>query len=218
MTVEKVIETFPAKGNPAFPKGQAGVAYLAVTVHNGQNAQAMRVLIKIETHKTGSMTGAWVCAFDMMRAPEAVFDRDRPLMFDIGASLALDQQFMNRQFQMQSAALQQMNQATMNQIVASGNAARQNMDTMFNIHQAQMNASTENFNHFEAQQSANMQAMNNSAADTIEFAKGTRDVLNTTTGNMFSVPLYNATGIVDALNTATGDPTHFVQIPLSAER
>ena len=86
------------------------------------------------------------------------------------------------------------------------------------IVQAQMAASTENFNHFEAQQNARQQAMHNSASDFIETIQGTRDVMDTTTGQTRSVNLFNVNGIVDALNTATSDPQRFVQIPLRYER
>ncbi len=52
----------------------------------------------------------------------------------------------------------------------------------------------------------------------IESSLGVHNVLDTNTGEMHKVDLYNSTAITDTLNGLANDPNRFIQIPLRYER
>jgi hypothetical protein len=203
-TLDKIIEVVPADPNPLIANSKAGVAYLALTDHAGQNVTPMRALNRIATYPVLDGRSTWVVGFNTMRAPDATFDRDLPVMNDVMTSLKLNMDVVTRQIEQNGAAVRKMGEESERQLLKQ---ARQ-----FNQQQA------ENFNRFESQQRAREQARHDSNSDFIEYVKGVRDVYDTRTGEMHSVDLFNVNGIVGGLNTAANDPNRFVQIPLRYER
>src|ERR1019366_10324615 len=73
-TLDKIIEVVPADPNPLIPNSKAGVAYLALTDHDGQNVAHMHALNRIATYPIMDGKSTWVAAFNTMRAPDATFD------------------------------------------------------------------------------------------------------------------------------------------------
>jgi hypothetical protein len=203
-TLDKIIEVVPADPNPLIPNSKAGVAYLALTDHAGQNVTPMRAINRIATYPVLDGRSTWVVGFNTMRAPDATFDRDLPVMNDIMTSLKLNMDVVTRQIEQNGAAVRKIGEESERQLLKQ---ARQ-----FNQQQA------ENFNRFESQQRAREQARHDSNSDFIEYVKGVRDVYDTRAGEMISVDLFNVNGIVGGLNTAANDPNRFVQIPLRYER
>jgi hypothetical protein len=203
-TLDKIIEVVPADPNPLIPNSKAGVAYLALTDHDGQNVTHIRALNRIATYPILDGKSTWVAAFNTMRAPDATFDRDLPVMNDIMTSLKMNMDVVTRQIEQNGAAVRKMGEESERQLLKQAHD--------FNEQQA------ENFNRFESQQRARAQARHDSNSDFIEYIKGVRDVYDTRTGEMLSVDLFNVNGIVGGLNAGANDPNRFVQIPLRYER
>jgi hypothetical protein len=107
-TLDKIVEVVPADPNPLIANDKAGVAYLALTDHDGQNVTHIRALNRIETYPILDGKSTWVVAFNTMRAPDATFDRDLPVMNDIMTSLKLNMDVVTRQIQQNSAAVRKM--------------------------------------------------------------------------------------------------------------
>jgi hypothetical protein len=203
-TLDKIIEVVPADPNPLIANDKAGVAYLAVTDHDGQNVTPMRVLNRIETYPILDGKSTWVVGFNTMRAPDATFDRDLPAMNAIMSSLKMNMDVVTRQIEQNGAAVRKMGEDSERQLLKQAH--------QFSQQQA------ENFNRFESQQRAREQARHDSNSDFIEYIKGVRDVYDTRTGQMLSVDLFNVNGIVTGLNAGANDANRFVQIPLRYER
>ena len=203
-TLDNIIEVVPADPNPLIANDKAGVAYLALTDHDGQNVTRMRALNRIETYPISDGKSTWTVVFSIMRAPDATFDRDLPVMNDIMTSLKMNMDVVTRQIEQNGAAVRKMGRDSERQLLKQ---VRE-----FNQQEA------ENFNRFESQQRAREQARHDSNSDFIKYVEGVRDVYDTGTGEMLSVALFNVNGIVGGLNTAANDPNRFVQIPLRYER
>jgi hypothetical protein len=203
-TLDKIIEVVPADPNPLIPNSKAGVVYLALTDHAGQKATPMRALNRIATYPVLDGKSTWVVGFNTMRAPDATFDRDLPVMNDIMTSLKMNMDVVTRQIEQNGAAVRKMGEESERQLLKQ---ARQ-----FNQQEAA------NFNRFESQQRARAQARHDSNSDFIEYIKGVRDVYDTRTGEMLNADLFNVNGIVGGLNAGASDPNRFVQIPLRYER
>jgi hypothetical protein len=85
-------------------------------------------------------------------------------------------------------------------------------------HAAWQDQQAQQFADHEQQIAAQEKATHDSSSDYIEYVLGVRDVYDTQTGQMGSVDLFNASGIVNGMNNAANDPNRFVQIPLRYER
>ncbi len=202
-SLDKVIEVVPADPNPLIPGSKAGVAYIAVSDHNGDAVTHVRVINRINTYPILDGKDSWVVVFNVMRAPDATFDRDLPVMNDIMSSFKMNMDVVNKQIE-QNGARCQMGEDSERQLLKQAHD--------FNQQQA------ENFNRFETQELAREQARHDSNSDFIEYITGVRDVYDTRTGQTTSVDLFNVNGIVQGMNDAALDPNRFVQIPLRYER
>jgi hypothetical protein len=202
-TLDKIIEVVPGDPNPFIAGSKSGVAYIAVTDHNGDQATAYRVINRIATAPV-TPGQCWQLSMSIMRAPDATFDRDLPVMNAIMNSIKLNMDVVNGQIAANGAAVRKMGQDSFQQLLSQGRAFRQQQD--------------DQFNDFESRIAAQQQAVHDSTSDFIEYVKGTRDVYDTSTGQMGSVDLFNVHGIVSGMNTAANDPNRFVEIPLRYER
>ena len=54
----------PADPNPLIPNSNAGIAYLALTDHDGQNVTRMRALNRIATYPILDGKSTWVAAIN----------------------------------------------------------------------------------------------------------------------------------------------------------
>jgi hypothetical protein len=203
-TLDRIIEVVPTNPNPLIANDKAGVAYLALTDHDGNNATQMRVMNRIGTYPVLDDKSTWVVVFNTMRAPDTTFDRDLPVMNDIMTSFKMNMEVVNRQIEQNGAAVRKMGEDSERQLLKQARG--------FNQQQA------ENFDRFESQQRAREQARHDSNSDFIEYINGVRDVYDSRTGQMHSVDLFNVNGIVEGMNAGANDPNRFVQIPLRYER
>ncbi|HTW95472.1 MAG TPA: hypothetical protein VMD30_11790 [Tepidisphaeraceae bacterium] len=203
-TVDKIIEVVPCDPSPQIPGDKVGVAYMAVTDYNGDQATHMRVLNRIETYPIFDGQDEWTIVFNTMRSPDATFDRDLPVMNGIMSSLKLNMDVVNQEIAQSGAAVRKMGQDSFNQMMQRAKD--------FDVQQAQ------NFDRFESQIAAQEKAVHDSSSDEIEYVSGVRDVYDTDTGEMQKVDLFNVNGIVQSMNDAANDPNRFVQIPLRYER
>jgi hypothetical protein len=201
--LEKVIAVVPLPADPAQPNAKAGVAYLSLTDHDGPKATRVRALNRIAT--ANIMPGEqWQLMFCNMRAPDATFDVDLPVMAAIMNSVKIDTQVTGGEIAAEGAAARKMGDEMFQQTMQRGRDFQNQQDASFAAHQ---------------QQVANQQqAVHDSASDFIEYIGGVRHVYDTQSGRMLNVDLFNANGIVNGLNDAANDPTRFVQVPLRYER
>ena len=201
--LDKIIEVLPADPNPLIPNSKSGVAYFAISDHVGNDVKHMLVLNRITTCPI--MEGeCWQISFSNMRAPEAIFRRDLPLMNAIMNSVKLNMDVVNSQIASAGAAVRKASADFENQLLKSNREFQQQQE--------------DNFNNFESQIAAQEQAVHDSSSDFIEYIRGVRDVYDTQTGQMESVDLFNSNAIVQGMNDAANDPNRFVQIPLRYER
>jgi hypothetical protein len=203
-SLDRVIEVVPADPNPLIAGARAGVAYLAMTDHDGDKATPMRVINRIETYPVLDGKDTWVVTYNNMRAPDTTFDRELPVMNDILASFKLNGEVVQRQIEQAGAAVRKMGEDNERLLLQRGRE--------FNERQAA------NFQRFESQMAAQSKARHDSTSDFIEYISGVRNVYDTATGKMHGVDLFNANAIVDCMNASGNDPGRFVQIPLRAER
>jgi len=203
-TLDQIIEVVPADANPLIANDKAGATYLAVTDHDGATVTHMRALNRIETYPILDGKDTWTVVFNTMRAPDATFDRDLPVMNAIMTSFKMNMDVVNRQISQAGAAVRKMGEESERQLLKQAHD--------FNAREA------ENFNRFESQERAREQARHDSNSNFIEYINGVRDVYDTRTGQMLSVDLFNVNGIVAGLNAGANDPNRFVQIPLRYER
>ena len=199
-TLEKIIEIAPADGNPLIANAKAGIAYLAVTDHNGDKATAMRVLHRIDTNPVLDGKDKWVVVFNTMRAPDASFDRDLPVMMDIMNSFKVNLNVTNQILSHEGEVIRQIGEENTRRMLQRGRE--------FNEAQAQHIAN------FEAGMQAQAQARHDANSDFIEYVSGVRTVYNTRTGESAQVNLFNVNAIVNGLNAAANDPNANIQIPL----
>jgi hypothetical protein len=204
VSLDKVIEVVPADPNPLITNDKAGVAYIALTVHDGATVKPMRALNRIETYPVQDGSSLWSAGFNVMRAPDATFDADLPVMNAIMTSFKLNMDVVNKQIQDNGAAVRKMGEDSERQLLKQAHD--------FNVQQA------ENFNRFENQMAAQSQARHDASSDFIEYIKGVRDVYDTRTGQMTQVDLSDVHGVVNGMNAAALDPNRFVEIPLRYER
>jgi hypothetical protein len=201
--LDKIIEVLPADPNPLIPNSKSGVAYFAISDHVGDNVKHMLVLNRMTTCPVVEGE-CWQVSFSNMRAPEATFRRDLPLMNAIMNSVKLDMDVVNGQIAAAGAAVRKASADFENQLLRSNREFQQQQE--------------DNFNNFESQIAAQEQAVHDSSSDFIEYVRGVRDVYDTQTGQMESVDLFNSNAIVQGMNDAANDPNRFVQIPLRYER
>lgn len=202
-TLDKIIEVFPADPNPLIPKSKAGLAYIAVTDHDGDKVTHLRALNRIATAPV-TEGEVWQLSVSGMRAPDATFDRDLPVMNAIMNSVNLNMDKVN------------------GDIKAAGESARKMGAEMFAVIQKNgrdfQDEQAVSFNRHEMQIAAREKAMHDSSSDYIEYVLGVRSVYDNATGRMHSVDLFNSNAIVDGMNAAANDPNRFVQIPLRYQR
>jgi hypothetical protein len=202
-SLDKVIAIIDNPVDPAYPGTKCGTAYIAVTDHNGDKATRYRALNQIITGNV--MEGeVWQLNMCVMRAPDATFDKDLPVMSAIMNSVNLDMKVVTSETAAQGAAVRKMGQDM--------------FDSMERQHTAWQDQQAQQFHDHEVQMAAQQKAMHDSSSDMIEFALGLRNVYDTNTGQWHQVDLLNATGIVEAENALVGDPNRFVAVPLRYTR
>ena len=202
-SLDKTILVIPADPDPAHPGVKSGTVYIAVTDHDGDKATHVRALNQISTSQIQAGE-AWQLDMCVMRAPDAIFDRDLPVMKAVMNSVNLDMHVVNGEIAAQGAAVRKMG--------ADMFAQTEKQAQEFQDQQARQ------FQDHERQIAAQEKATHDSSSDFIEYIGGVRDVYDTATGQMHSVDLFNSNGIVDGMNAAANDPNRFVQIPLRYER
>jgi len=203
-TTDRIIESTPVAPNPGIAGAKAAVYYAAGTKTEGTTVTHVRAIRRLECCPIGDGKDTWMLFTNSMGAPDATFDRDRPVMKDIMDSVKLDPEWFAKK-----------QKADTDAILKQG---REFGEMLFRRGQEFNRQQTEHFNHFEAQMNAQYQARHDANSDFIEMIRGVRDVYDTKTGTMHSVDLYNVNAIVDGANAAVNDPTQFVQIPLRYER
>jgi hypothetical protein len=202
-SLDKVIAVIDNPVDPAYPGTKCGTAYLAVTDHNGDKVTRYRALNQIITGNTVEGE-VWQLNMCVMRAPDATFDHDLPVMSAIINSVNLDTKVVNDEIAAQGAAVRKMGQDM--------------FDSMERQHAAWQDQQAQQFADFEEHMAAQQKAMHDSSSDMIEFALGLRNVYDNTTGQWHQVDLLNANGIVEAENALVGDPNRFVAVPLRYTR
>ena len=202
-TLDKIIEVLPLDGNPAQPGSKAGLVYLALTDHDGDKATPVRALNRIAT--ANIIPGQqWQLVFSNMRAPDATFDRDLPVMTAVMNSIRLDMNVVTGEINAEGAAVRKMSDEMFQGMQRSNRAFQDQQAASFNAHEEQI--------------AAQEQARHDSASDFIEYIGGVRHVYDADTGKTLNVDLFNANAIVNGLNDAANDPNRFVQVPLRYER
>ena len=203
-TLDKVMAVFPSPPDPAArPGSRCGVAYIAVTDHDGPTATHARALNRIYTAHI--IDGeSWQLMFCNMRGPDATFDRDLPVMAAIMNGVKVDTNVTGQEVAAEGAALRKMGDETFQAMLQRGRAFQDQQAASFQSHERQI--------------AAQEQATHDSASDYIEYIGGVRHVYDSSTGRMLDVDLFNSTAIVNGLNDAANDPARFVQIPLRYER
>lgn len=185
---------------------EAEVIGTTAKIHNGDKTTMSRVIIMVQTSKP-IPTGQWTVREDLYFASEATAARDFPLMLEMYNSINIPQAAVQRQLDKDNKAFQAVSayfQAQNDALLAHGRQFQQN--------------EREHFQRFELQQAAQAQARHDACSNMIESSLGVRDVLDTASGQMRKVDLYNSAAITDTLNGLANDPNRFVQIPLRYER
>lgn len=203
-TLDKVLEVTPVDPNPLIPGSKAGVAYLAVTDHAGDKITHVRALVRMDTNPVLDGKDKWVVAFNTVRAPDAAFDRDLPVMMEIANSFKVNLDVVNKTLTHDGDVIRKMGEENQYQLLKRGRE--------FNEQQAH------HFAQFESQMQAQSQARHDANSDFIEYIGGVRTVYNTRTGETANVDLFNANAIVNAMNAAANSPNENVQIPLRYQR
>jgi len=202
-SIDKVIVELPGKPDPNNPNANSGTVYIVTTVHDGETATHYRQLNTVWTGNT--VPGeVWQLTGCYMQAPDATFDKDLPKMSAVMASVKVDMTVVGKE----TAAA---GEATREQ-------GREQFAAMQRNHAAWQDQQAQQFADHEQQIAAQEKATHDSSSDFIEYVRGVRDVYDTQTGQMGSVDLFNANGIVNGMNNAANDPNRFVQIPLRYER
>ena len=199
VSLDKIIEIVPLPVDPRMPGSKAGVAYIALTDHDGDKAKHVRAVQRIQT---GHIIDGevWQLSFSSMRAPDETFDRDLPVMSAIMNSVKLDMNVIGKETQAETDAALQMGQQMFERL------QQNNRD--FQDEQARR------FNNFERQMAAQQQARHDSNSDFIEYIGGVRRVYDTASGKTLDVDLFNSNGITNGLNAAANNPNQYIQIPL----
>jgi hypothetical protein len=202
-TVDKVLNTVPAVGNPGIPGAQAAIYDLLVSDTDGDKIVHRRVMRKVECWPIKDGKDNWTASFSGMSAPEATFERDLPVMQAIVRSAHLDEAWVMKKMQADHEAamaqIKEWGERSQQQIIANGEQFRANQAAWFNRTQAQVQARRD--------------AMTNSTKDYIELIRGYRDVYDTRTGNWSTVNIH-AQDVVGALNTSLNDPNRYQIVPL----
>ena len=204
-TVDQIMNVVPAANpNPLVPNFSASLVYMAVTDHIGDNITKIRALNRIETYPMGDGSDRWFLCTNIMRAPDATFDRDIGVMCDMMSSIQMNIDKVNQDIRVAGQT-----------VIQYGESRFENM-----MQQARdFNAAQEDrFESFQRQQAALRQIRSDFASDTIEYIRGVRDVLDTKTGKMHTTELNGSADTVHDLNDAAMDPTRFVEIPLRLQR
>lgn len=199
---------FKGQVPPMIPGDEAEVFGSTMTFYKGDKpaGDIKRMMMRVEDTKPDA-TGMWTVLFDQYVAPESTAATEFPLMMQVYASINIPQAAVQRQLDKDNKAFQ----ATLAYFRAKNDALLER-GRQFQANQK------EQFERFEQQQAAQAQARHNACSDMIESSLGVRDVLDTATGEMHKVDLYNSTAITDTLNNLANDPNRFVQIPLRYER
>ncbi len=198
--LEQVMEIVPAAPNPYERGSKADVAYFRVTDYDASGkATPIRVINRIATAPI--IEGeSWQLGMTIMRAPDAIFDRDIPVMNAIVNSETMNMDVVNSQIQAAGEQVRKMGQEAEQRLLEQGREFREQQQ--------------DQFNRFEEQMAAQEQARHDFTSDFIEYISNVRRVYDNQTGETGEVPLLNSGDIVDDMNKETGDPSRFVQIPL----
>ncbi len=201
--VEKVLQISPGAPNPLMPGSASGLVYMVVSDHNGDKVQTMRVLRWISTCPI-EKGEAWQLGTTLMRAPDATFDRELPVMNAVLNSVKLDMNVVSKRMAERGEQVRQ--------------AIADNTRIMLERHHEFQKLQADRFNHFESQIAAQQKAMHDSTSDFIEYISGVRRVMDSETGKPVDVELSNADHIVEEMNKNSNDPTRFKQMPLRNDR
>jgi hypothetical protein len=213
-TLDNIVSTKDAPS--PVPNGKAAIILYEYTqTKDGQSTQFRRSIFLI-TAPQGQ--GGWLWMVTGVAAPAATFKQDAPLMFAMMNSLKVNQQQftqnLNAQTQNNIHNTQVLGQAETQAIVTRAQMGRDDLNTQYQVHQDQQQASADAFARHNQQWAADETAKQQSNADFIETIKGTRLVVDTQTGASGYANLSDVNGVVDSLNQAALDPNRFVQVPL----
>jgi FKBP-type peptidyl-prolyl cis-trans isomerase len=167
------------------------------------------------------LNGSWMYLGTGFTAPQASFEKDRPLMAAMIAGYRVNQEVAWQRMQERN----RQTQAMMNQMNDATNAAMQRNHDQFMHDQNQRFADGQaahaeqmaGYQRHNDQFNADMLQRSRNNADFVETIKGTRTVYDTETGQTATVDLNYSTAVVNQLNQATLDPNRFVEIPLRDE-
>lgn len=146
----------------------------------------------------------WIVIFHTVRAPDAAFDRDLPVIMEIANRFKINLGVVKKTLIHDGEVIRKMGAENQHQRFKRGQE--------FNNQQA------EHFAQFESQMRAQSQALHDANSDFIEYIGGVRTVYNTRTGESTNVNLFNANAIVAGMKAAADSPNENVQIPLRYQR
>ena len=190
--------------NPSTPDVRGGcVVYDWSTYQGDQLVEHRRTLEMVYTSPL-PIPGMWAARFYQINNRADQFLRELPLMLRIMNSTKIHEEVVDQQVAQRNQQTREIGEQQTQMILQRGRDFQQEQD--------------EQFHDFEGQMQAQEQARHDAASDYIEYIGGVRDVMDTSTGQMTQVDLFNRDAIVDFMNSAAGDPNRFVQIPLRYER
>jgi hypothetical protein len=210
-------EILSVKDAPSpLPNGKSAIIlYTYSQTLNGETTQYKRS-IYLTTAPQGQW--GWVWMVTGVAAPVATFAHDAPLMFAMMNSLKVNQQQFTQNLNAQTATnihnTQVLGQAETQSIITQAQIGRDNLNSQFQIHEQQQQASADAFAQHNEQWAADETQKQRNTADFIETIQGTRLVVDTQTGASGYANLSDVNGVVDSLNQAALDPNRFVQVPL----
>ena len=179
------------KVNPMLPNARAAILTYGVTLGTNAGQAHYKALCRTECTPVGA--DSWMMSTSSVRAPDATFDQDLPVMLamygSVRENVGVIQQKTNE------------NIDAMNQRFAAQQKAHRELVAAYE-------QSNRNWEHNQTIQSR-------SADNFSEAMRGYRTVEDTVTGERTSVDLGNVDQIVDTLNEH--DPDRFRQIPLRDE-
>jgi hypothetical protein len=188
------------------PSGRSVLVRYGVTEHRRDGSTAhSQVLAQVQVSPTTQTS--WMFSSNGARAPDAIFERDLPLMLQMVNSVKWDDAAIQRASNQRTGAQQQWfaNQQAGYRAQQAANDAQ---------HQSYWDAQKAN-----AQQSRNWEdgqlAQDRRNDNFSELMRGYRTVEDSRTGERRSVDYLNVDKIVDDLNQ--GDPDRYRQIPLRDE-
>jgi hypothetical protein len=191
----------------AFSKGGRAARLTWGVTEKGRDGRVRHYKAEGYAETSAIGQGAWTLFISILRAPDATFDRDLPVMRAMARSVTENaqaiQQKTQQNIQAQNQRFQAQQQAHRQQVEAFD--ARQKAYREVQAAQDRRNRSWE--------ENQTRRARSNDDFD--EYVRGYRTVEDTRTGEKTSVDLGNVDRIVDRLNE--GDPGRYRQIPLRDE-